>query len=189
MKPLDTKTRLLDEAQRLVQERGFNAFSYRDLADAVGVRTASIHYHFRSKSDLGLALVTRYLESLEKGLAAIDAAGGDCSARLRKLTEVFRGFESDGVLCLCGSLASDLSTLDPPVSLAVQRYFRTSKQWLFETIQAGVETGEFRQDASAEDAATSYLAGLQGALLLARADPEEPAIDQVEQTLLAFLTG
>ena len=58
----DTRTQLLDVAQRLVQARSYNAFSFKDLAAEIGIRTASIHYHFRTKGDLGVALMQRYIE-------------------------------------------------------------------------------------------------------------------------------
>ena len=51
----DTPQRILDVAERLVQTRGFNGFSYADIADALKVTKASLHYHFRGKADLGAA--------------------------------------------------------------------------------------------------------------------------------------
>ncbi|MBC7941403.1 MAG: helix-turn-helix transcriptional regulator, partial [Chitinophagaceae bacterium] len=60
MQASDTRERILATAQMLAQQRGFNAFSYADIAAAVGVRKASIHHHFASKGDLELALVQRY---------------------------------------------------------------------------------------------------------------------------------
>ena len=58
----NTAELILDAAQVLVQEVGFNGFSYAHIAEKVGIRTASIHYHFPNKEDLGEALITRYTE-------------------------------------------------------------------------------------------------------------------------------
>ena len=66
--------RLLDLAQEFIQTCGYNAFSYRDLAEATGITTASIHYHFRTKSDLGQAVVVRHRERLIAYLAHVVAA-------------------------------------------------------------------------------------------------------------------
>ena len=52
--------RILDIAERLAQTRGFNGFSYADIAEELAVTKASLHYHFRSKADLGQALIVRY---------------------------------------------------------------------------------------------------------------------------------
>ncbi len=58
----DTRTAILDAAERLVQTRGFNGFSYADVSSELGLTTAALHYHFAGKAELGLALITRYAE-------------------------------------------------------------------------------------------------------------------------------
>ncbi len=72
----DTRTLILDVAQELVQSRGYNGFSYRDIALRLGVRNAAIHYHFPSKGDLGRELLVRYRERLRASLARIDEQQG-----------------------------------------------------------------------------------------------------------------
>src|SRR4051794_36242328 len=58
--PPPTSDLILDVAQELLQTRGYNAISYQDIADRIGIRKASIHHHFPNKSDLAQALVRRY---------------------------------------------------------------------------------------------------------------------------------
>ena len=53
----ETSGRILDIAEQLVQTRGFNAFSYADIAVALHITKASLHYHFPSKAVLGERLV------------------------------------------------------------------------------------------------------------------------------------
>ena len=55
----DTAARILDVAERLVQTRGFNGFSYADVASELDVTKASLHYHFPGKAELGQALIAR----------------------------------------------------------------------------------------------------------------------------------
>ena len=43
---MDTRTKILDSAQRLIQTRSFQGFSFRDIADEVGIRKASLYHHF-----------------------------------------------------------------------------------------------------------------------------------------------
>ena len=71
----DTASRILDIAERLVQMRGFNGFSYADVAGELSLTTASLHYHFPGKAELGRALIARYAERFNDALAAIDARG------------------------------------------------------------------------------------------------------------------
>ncbi len=60
--PKDTKTEILDLAENLLLDRGFNGFSYADISSALGVKNAAIHYFFPTKSDLGIAVIQRAKE-------------------------------------------------------------------------------------------------------------------------------
>ena len=66
-----TAEQILDLAEMLIQTRGYSAFSYQDISDALGITKASIHYHFASKTDLGIAVVDRYVERFGAALIAI----------------------------------------------------------------------------------------------------------------------
>ena len=77
MSERNTRSKLLDVALEFIQLRGYNAFSFHDLADRVGIKTASIHYHFRTKGDLGLTLVKRHRQVFAQAFASIDASEPD----------------------------------------------------------------------------------------------------------------
>ena len=81
----DTRTELISQAEFLVRRRGYSGFSYADLAEVVGIRKASIHHHFPTKSDLAFALVAAYDARYEEALDAILAAGDDGAARIEEL--------------------------------------------------------------------------------------------------------
>ena len=183
----DTAGRLLDTAQQLVQSRGFNAFSYKDLAQAIGIRTASIHYHFPSKAHLGTALLERYLADLEVTLAQLEAAGGTYTARLQGFIAAYESTEQKGAICLSGSMASDLETLPEPMRPQVQAYLDRSERWVRAQIEAGAKSGEFGPAALPEDIAATLLAGLQGALLIARARDGRSVLRSIERTLMMSL--
>ena len=183
----DTATQLLDAAQSLVQERGYNAFSYKDLATSVGIRTASIHYHFPAKADLALALMERYGAGLDEALAELDAPQRSQRARIKGFIALYRATEESGAICLCGSLAADHETLPPEVQQAVQAYLERSRTWLVGTLNAGVRAGEFTLSAKARDLAAGLLAALQGALILSRASGGAVSLDEIQRSFLANL--
>lgn len=165
----DTATQLLDAAQTLVQERGFNAFSYKDLSAVVGIRTASIHYHFPSKHELGEALVARYHASLQDTLADIDREEPTTAAALKRLIDIYRSTHRRDTICLCGSLATDANTLPQPLRDAVVAYLDETERWVSAKIRNGVRSGELKITGSAASMASTLVAGLQGALILGRA--------------------
>ena len=99
----DMASQILDVAEALVQTRGFNAFSYGDVAQELGCTKAALHYHFASKSELGEALLTRYAERFLEALKGIEAASQDGPTRLRGLRRpVSRCAPPDGA---CASAA------------------------------------------------------------------------------------
>src|SRR5580704_1742020 len=78
----DMAVQILDVAEALVQTRGFNAFSYADVAHELGCPKAALHYHFASKTELGEALLTRYTERFLEALTLIEATAEDGPTRL-----------------------------------------------------------------------------------------------------------
>lgn len=165
----DTRTQLLDVAQRLVQRRGYNAFSFKDLAKAVEIKTASVHYHFPSKADLGQALIERYTHDLGTRLEAIDDSVGPARERIDAFVDIYERTLQQDAICLCGSLAADRPTLPEPVARGVRGYLGQSERWLRETLVAGVSSGELPEHLEPGPLATMILASLQGGLVVARA--------------------
>src|SRR4051795_11035403 len=87
----DTAQRILDVAERLVQTRGFNGFSYADIASALEVTKASLHYHFPTKAELGRRLIERYNNAFTGALAALDESGADAREKLRAYVDLYAG--------------------------------------------------------------------------------------------------
>jgi AcrR family transcriptional regulator len=77
MTTTDTRQVIMDTAQAMVQAKGYNALSFRELAKAVGIKSASIHYYFPTKGDLGAALARRYTETAVDYFGQLIAARGD----------------------------------------------------------------------------------------------------------------
>ncbi|HEY7598612.1 MAG TPA: TetR/AcrR family transcriptional regulator, partial [Candidatus Limnocylindrales bacterium] len=164
----DTRTDILDAAERLVQVRGFNAFSYADIAAELGITKASLHYHFASKAELGRALIERYSERFALALAEIDAGDGDASAKLTAYAEIYAAVLRDRRMCLCGMLAADYDTLPEPMREAVVRFFDSNEAWLAGVLAEGEREGSLRLGGSEREAAQTIVSGLEGAMLVAR---------------------
>ena len=64
MKKYDIHQQILNVAETLIQTKGYNAFSYKDISELVGVKTSSIHYYFPAKEDLGKEVVKQHIDLL-----------------------------------------------------------------------------------------------------------------------------
>jgi len=186
---MDTATRILDSAERLVQTRGFNGFSYADVADELGVTKASLHYHFASKAELGRALIDRYAARFASGLETIDAGDGDAPAKLGAYARVYADVLRDRRMCLCGMLAADYETLPGPMRAAVTAFFDRNETWLAGVFEQGRAEGSLNLNGSVAEAAQVLVGGLEGAMLVARTYGEVARFESAAGRLLASLTG
>src|SRR5580700_1917202 len=98
--PATTPERILEVAERLVQTRGYNGFSYAHIAAALGITKASLHYHFASKAELGEALVARYGARFDVALAEIDRATVDAQDKLAAYAQLYSGVLHGERMCL-----------------------------------------------------------------------------------------
>jgi TetR/AcrR family transcriptional repressor of nem operon len=177
----ETKDQILDLAETLIQTRGYSAFSYQDIADALGIRKASIHYHFASKSDLGVAVVNRYIDRFDTALTQV--AGDETQTSMEMLdlyTQPYLAFaRAPDRVCLCGALAGEMLALPQELRARVDHFFRTHQAWLTKLLKRGVSRGEFDLPAAPAKVARSIFAGLQGALLVKRATGDMSQINDV----------
>ncbi len=173
----NTKDRLLDAAQILVQTRGYNAFSFHDLATVVGITTASIHYHFPTKSKLGAELVRRYTDNFMTALG--DPLATPAESQLRRYASLFRRVVTKGRMCLCGMMGSESDGIPAEVAAEVRKFFLANERWLVRVIEA---TGE--RSAAARSKARFFVASMEGAMLLARASGSTASFDDVARIAL-----
>jgi TetR/AcrR family transcriptional regulator, transcriptional repressor for nem operon len=185
----DTAARILDSAERLVQSRGFNGFSYADVAAELGVTKASLHYHFPGKAELGEALIDRYAARFIGALEQIDAGGGDAPAKLDAYARIYGDVLRDHRMCLCGMLAADYDTLPQPMREAVLRFFDDNEAWLADVFEQGQAEGSLHLDGAAGEAAQALVGALEGALLIARPYGDVARFEATATRLLAGLAG
>lgn len=163
-----TASQILDVAERLVQVRGFNGFSYANIAAELHITKAALHYHFAGKGDLGEALITRYASRFAEALARADAAGLGPSGKLAAYADLYLQVLRDRKMCLCGMLAAEYQTLPQPMRDAVISFFDQNEDWLETVLEQGRDEGSLQFTGSARDAARMIVSGLEGAMLIAR---------------------
>ena len=184
----NTAERILDIAERLVQTRGFNNFSYADIASELGITTASLHYHFRGKAELGKALITRYAERFAQALAQIDRDIPGAPAKLDAYAGLYAGVLEGDRMCMCGVLAAEYETLPKPMRTAVIRFFDDTQHWLADVLTRGRTEKTLKFTGSADDVAQSILSTLEGAMLVARPYGDLAKFNSASRQLLAGLT-
>jgi TetR/AcrR family transcriptional repressor of nem operon len=182
-----TTGRILDVAERMLQVRGYNGFSYGDVAAELDITRAALHYHFKGKAELGQALIERYSTRFGAALDHLDATAPDAAAKLRGYVALYTDVLSADRMCLCGMLAAEHRTLPDPLQQAVCAFFKSNTTWLRTVLEEGCADGSLRCPGTSEDTASMILGGLEGAMLITRLDGDVARFTATADQLLAGL--
>ncbi len=172
MKKYDIYQQILIVAETLIQSKGYNAFSYKDISKLVDVKTSSIHYHFPTKADLGKAVVKKHIDSL---CGELEKVFSDKNLSCQEKLEIFidhlvaNTYLAERKMCLGGMLASDVLTLPEIIQNEVKLFFRRLEDLIKQLLIEAVTKKEFKlKTGDIEDETLLIFSLIEGALLLAR---------------------
>lgn len=182
---MSTRERIVAIADNLIRDKGVNGFSFSDVSAELGIKNASVHYHFPTKTDLCVAVIRQQAKALD---ALIDETKN--AKPITKLEAYFSIYDRacvENKVCLVGSLAPDLHTVDPQVEEELKEMAGAILGWVTSILQSGIEDGSFHFAGDARDRAllivTNMLASLQLSRLTGNAD-----FITIKQTILKDLT-
>lgn len=164
----DTKKQILDIAEDLLLDRGYNGFSYKDISGALNIKNASVHYHFPKKTDLGVAIIQRAIHRFRKWATYIESKDLTYSKKLDEFCLLFKKFVEEKQVCLGGALETDFKTLPCEMQKETQLFLSNTFQWLENLLAAGKKKGEFNFPGAARDQALLTIASLQGVIQIVR---------------------
>ena len=170
-----------------MRARGYRGFSFADLARETGIRKASVHHHFATKADFGLAVLIRYAERLRELLVmfANSRSGGQA---LYKMIGLHRELLNDhDHLCLCVALAGDRTALSERMQAVLAQTNAATASWIESVLLSGRKDRSISVGGDPAEEAWAILAQLQGAQLLAHASGDLEQFDIAVSTLLARL--
>jgi TetR/AcrR family transcriptional repressor of nem operon len=183
----NTSTLILDVAERLAQVRGFNGFSYADVAGELRITKAALHYHFAGKAEMGVALIERYSSRFSEALAAAEAKSTEAPVRLEAYAELYLDVLRKKRMCLCGMMAAEYETLPAPMQDAVVRFFDNNESWLTRVLEQGREEGTLQFSGPPGEKARMIVSTLEGAMLVARPFGDIKRLESAASDLLASL--
>lgn len=167
---------ILAAAKRTAQAHGYNGLNFRDLADEVGIKAASIYYHFPSKADLGAAVARRYWEDTASALESMLAETSDPVRCLRRYPEVFRKALAMGNrMCLCSFMAAEYDDLPEAVKREVLAFADVNVAWLSRLLSAAAVVNA----RESEQRARAIFAAVAGAQLIARSHSDIALYDSL----------
>lgn len=177
---------IMANTRQLLTTGGYKNFSYADLAERVGIRKASIHHHFPGKEDLVKAVVQEYRAEAQAGMEAMDQQIKDPLVKVKAYADYWSACIKDGTspFCICVMLAVELPTLPTDIAGEVTGHFSDLSGWLSSQLSAGETLGVFKLNETAEVEAKALMAGINGAMLAARAFDNPAVFDQIAYPLI-----
>lgn len=180
----DTKEAVLAAARSRAQAHGYTGLNFRDLAEEVGIKGASIHYHFPSKAALGAAVAKRYREDSAAGLETMWSASRDPADMLERYPGIFRkALENGNRMCMCGQMAAEYDDLPDEVKVEVKGFADDHMAFLAKVLTAAKPKAN--SDAIKQRARAIY-ASVTGAQLLARSRADLKAYDETIEAYRAM---
>ncbi|SOH93211.1 transcriptional regulator, TetR family [Monaibacterium marinum] len=178
--PPTMKEKILDAAEKRVRGAGFSAMSFRDLAGDVGIKSASVHYHFPTKPDLGEALVDRYTSQFKEQLDQIDTS--DLQTALNSYVALYsQALVLDESICLCAIMGAEAIGLPKNVNQKTKTFFKMNRTWLLELLQRkGVQ--------NPDDTSCLIVAALEGGMIVASPSNDRAIFDQIAKAAIQSVT-
>jgi TetR/AcrR family transcriptional repressor of nem operon len=171
----DMREKILSAARLTVQAHGYTGLSFRELAKEVGIKSASIHYYFPSKGDLGGALAQKYTEAFADYLDGLLAEAIDPVTCIKRYTDVFRTtLLNDNRMCLGGIMAAEYDEIPAEVRAEVVKFGEMNVRWLAQVLRL---LRKRAATASIEDQALAIFTAIAGAQLVARSRRDVGAYD------------
>ena len=189
MAKVDTKNGLLVCAQDLIQRVGVNAMSYQDLSDEIGIRKASIHYHFPKKEDLVVALLERCLVSYSARYSAIVDSDNHSHAKLRLIADIFEQSLREGKVCVVGMLSVEFQSLGLRAQQAVDASICSSSRIYEKIFIQAVAEGRFSAEQCTYGAGYGFFSFLLGAQALSRCSGGADAFQRAAQVYIDTMLG
>ena len=173
----DVREKVLAAAKVRAQARGYGGLNFRELATDVGIKSASLHYHFPTKSDLGMAVARRYCDESGAALEAMWERYKDPILCLRAYPGVFRkALENENRMCMCGFMAAEYDDLPGKVKVEVKAFADIHVAWLTRMLTL---SGAFTDAKAASKRAAAIFAAVSGAQLMARGRADATVFDAV----------
>ncbi|MDF0606314.1 TetR/AcrR family transcriptional regulator [Neisseriaceae bacterium TC5R-5] len=161
--------RIVDAAEELIRNVGYNGFSFENIAQMVGVKKPSIHHHFATKVELGVVMVQRYSHRFRQALLHIEGTMSKAPDRLKAYAELFDStYRQNHAMCVCGMLSAESTSLAELINAEVERFFQINLAWLTEVITQGLTDGSLHSNQTADQLAEIMLALLEGAMVVGR---------------------
>lgn len=184
----DTKEAILQLGAALIQQVGYNAFSYADIAKKLNIKNAAIHYHFPNKADLYDGIVDTHIVHYTLIGQEMEKASITAKAKLEIIFNRYSHLVDCDHICIIGAISSDYKTLPGKVRTKVATLVELVLKLVEKTLQEGKKSGEFSFSESARTKTLLIMTNLSAGVQLARITGKKD-FETIRKSILKQLTA
>jgi TetR/AcrR family transcriptional regulator, transcriptional repressor for nem operon len=178
---VSTKEDIIKLGDELIRDKGFNAFSFYDISKTLGIKNASIHYYFPTKTDLAVSVIREHIAALERVIS--NTAEKEPLTKLKAFLSIYTTTKAEDRVCLVGSLSTDLHTVERRVETELKIFANKVLQWVTQILSEGKAKGVFQFEISARTKALLIITNMLAALQLSRLTGEKD-FNTIKETIL-----
>lgn len=183
MRDSTTRDHIVEAADRLFYQRGYEHTSFSDIAEAVKISRGNFYYHFKTKDEILGAVIGLRLASTRTMLERWETEGSDPADRIRRFIDILITNRAQIMRhgCPVGTLCNELAKLDHVARADANQIFTLFRDWL------GRQFALLGREADADALAMHLLVRSQGVATLANAFRDEAFIRQEVERMAAWL--
>jgi TetR/AcrR family transcriptional regulator, transcriptional repressor for nem operon len=183
---MDTRAEIIKIADGFIREKSYHAFSFSDISQQINIRNASIHYHFPSKTDLGIAIIRDHQEKLAKLIEQSEAK--NALEKMQSFLTIYSAARKDNQICLVGSLVTDFYTVDSRIQSELKKLAGHILLWVTQILEEGKADGLFHFTLPPRTKALMVITNMLAAVQLTRLTNTHD-FERIKQTVLKDLTS
>lgn len=172
---MDTKELIVETANRFLVEKGFNAFSYKHISQEIAIKTSSIHYHYPTKTDLGIAIIQQHLAALNQTITR-----NKNKTPIEKLDKLFTYYQKLSIrnhVCIVGAMASDVYTLEELLRNELLSFSNAVIDWAAYILEEGIKQQLFKPSKNARITAKLIVSNLMALVQISRLEQDNNNFD------------
>lgn len=138
----DTRGEIVRLGEEFIRTKGYNAFSYADIAKVIKIKKATIHYYFPSKSDLGVEVIKKTAQLFRETIKGWENLPYE--VQLINWVAIYDDSMKHNWVCITGSLAPVFDTLPKEIQTELKSFVNSIFEWVENLLAKGKDTGAFK---------------------------------------------
>jgi len=168
---ISSRDKLVDSAQRLLRENGYQATGIKDILDDSNVSRSNLYYHFTTKRSLAEAVIAIWQTNVKQVIKIALGSNSSYRQQVDSFVQVFIDIQTSDPFAVCpfGRLALELGDSEPVLRELINQVFNDFQVEVVKLIEKGIEAGDFKPETDANALANTLLVAIEGGIVLSRA--------------------